>query len=168
MRPYKRDAAIGLADIVLRADVVEMRKRAHQQQHEWMDMFQTMPRELLLIMRNQNYARALTTELGEPVNRFRIMARSALRAVESDTAGDNPVEAEGAGTSADTAFANSTGVTVSANAVAAATLKSSAKPSLVSAASAAHELAKNQVWLCVEIPGFLFRSMLLIVSLFSV
>ena len=41
-----------------------------------------MPRELLLVLRNQNYLRSLNHEMGQPVNRFRIMARMAVRGNE--------------------------------------------------------------------------------------
>ena len=37
-------------------------------------MFKSMPRELLLVLRNQNYIRALNFEYRYAVNRFRIMA----------------------------------------------------------------------------------------------
>jgi hypothetical protein len=94
MRPYKRDATAGLADIILKDDVVALRRQAHKQQREWMDMLRHMPRELLLVLRNQNYARALCTELGEPVNRFRVMARSALSAIEQRNDDDNKLESD--------------------------------------------------------------------------
>ena len=46
------------------------------------DSFQLMPRELLLVLRNQNYLRSLNHEMGQPVNRFRIMARMAVKGNE--------------------------------------------------------------------------------------
>ena len=50
-------------------------------------MMKDMPRELLLVcillikqvLRNQNYMRFLNAELNHPVNRYKIMARSAIR-----------------------------------------------------------------------------------------
>lgn len=61
-----------------------------------MNLMKRMPRELLLVLRyafgsapssgtygvplrNQNYLRALNKELGEPVNRFTLMARVAVK-----------------------------------------------------------------------------------------
>jgi hypothetical protein len=54
---------------------------------EFMEMMKDMPRELLLVyilltkqvLRNQNYMRFLNAELNHPVNRYKIMARSAIR-----------------------------------------------------------------------------------------
>lgn len=49
------------------------------------ETMRNMPRELLLVLRNQNYIRGLNQQLGMPVNRFRLMARTALGAVGEET-----------------------------------------------------------------------------------
>ncbi|KAL6043906.1 putative aarF domain-containing protein kinase 5, variant 2 [Balamuthia mandrillaris] len=59
----------------------EMQRAMFQQVTEVFQMMKQMPRELLLVMRNQNYLRALNKELGEPVNRFAIMARTAVQGI---------------------------------------------------------------------------------------
>jgi hypothetical protein len=81
MRPYKNTHA-GLSDLILRSDVVELQRLAlHNSRfrEEWIAFLKTMPRPLLLTLRNQAYVRALCEELGNPINRFRVMVRSAVR-----------------------------------------------------------------------------------------
>jgi aarF domain-containing kinase len=51
-----------------------------------MSVMKSMPRELVLVLRNQNYVRGLNKELGMPVNRFRLMSRMALGALEDHQA----------------------------------------------------------------------------------
>eukprot|EP00455_Lapot_gusevi_P018794 TRINITY_DN2030_c0_g3_i1.p1 TRINITY_DN2030_c0_g3~~TRINITY_DN2030_c0_g3_i1.p1 ORF type:complete len:560 (-),score=59.09 TRINITY_DN2030_c0_g3_i1:65-1678(-) len=78
MRPYK-SSIVGFANPVRKSDVEEMVKEFEGDRFGFFGVMEQMPRELLLVFRNQNYIRALGHELGYPVNRFRIMARSALR-----------------------------------------------------------------------------------------
>ena len=78
MRPYKNTHA-GLADVILRTDVLKLREELKGQQAEWVAFMKTMPPALLLVLRNQAYTRALCQELGNLVSRFRIMARSAAQ-----------------------------------------------------------------------------------------
>lgn len=49
-----------------------------------MQLMKLMPRPLFLVLRNQNYVRGLNKELGMPVNRFRLMANMALRALDEN------------------------------------------------------------------------------------
>ena len=81
MRPY-RASSIGLGNKLSKHDMQELRRTLEKKMDRWMDSFQLMPRELLLVLRNQNYLRSLNHEMGQPVNRFRIMARMAVRGNE--------------------------------------------------------------------------------------
>ena len=81
MRPY-RASALGMGNKLSKKDMQDLRKTLEKKMDKWMDSFQLMPRELLLVLRNQNYLRSLNHEMGQPVNRFRIMARMAVRGNE--------------------------------------------------------------------------------------
>ena len=81
MRPY-RASSIGLGNKLSKGDMAELRRTMEKKMDKWVDSFQLMPRELLLVLRNQNYLRSLNHEMGQPVNRFRIMARMAVRGID--------------------------------------------------------------------------------------
>lgn len=77
MRPYR-----GLVGFTERANSTERRRMARKFKDEQGKVYQlmkAMPRELLLILRNQNYIRYLDRELGSPVNRYTTMARVAVQ-----------------------------------------------------------------------------------------
>ena len=78
MRPY-RASSIGFANRITSQDMAVLRNTMANKMDHWIDAFQQMPRELLLVLRNQNYVRAMNYDMGQPVNRFRIMARMALK-----------------------------------------------------------------------------------------
>ena len=75
MRPYSA-SSLGMTNKV---DMDELRANLHKKAAKWFDTAQLMPCELLLVFRNQNYLRSLNYEMGQPVNRFRVMARMAVR-----------------------------------------------------------------------------------------
>lgn len=75
-------------------EINRIRSKAQQQIPQLLQMSKDMPRELLLVMRNQNYLRSLNAELGAPVNRFRIMARSAVRGIYYQKPIHNNIQSE--------------------------------------------------------------------------
>jgi len=80
MRPYNHSTLPGVHGLA-QLDLDRLRYEFQQKINEMMALMKQMPRELLLVLRNQNYMRALNKELGEPVNRFMIMARAAVKGV---------------------------------------------------------------------------------------
>jgi len=81
MRPYKTLPQSGRIKISP-GKLQQMQKDLMKQVDIVFDMMEKMPRELLLVMRNQNYLRALAYEYKGQVNRFRIMARVASKGVD--------------------------------------------------------------------------------------
>ena len=124
MRPYKA-SSMGFANKLSTQDMAQLRKALASKMDKWVDAFQEMPRELLLVLRNQScriahsrsphpsaspsplslsspspssprspsspsllcvwlsdYLRALNYEMRQPCNRFRVMARMALKGRE--------------------------------------------------------------------------------------
>jgi aarF domain-containing kinase len=77
MRPYAMSSSVGLTDSISAADRQKIRKTFNI--HTVLDMMKQMPRPMLLILRNQNYIRALNYQYGIPVNRFKLMARIAAQ-----------------------------------------------------------------------------------------
>jgi aarF domain-containing kinase len=79
MRPY-RGGGVGM---VLRPDSAETRRITHtllaDPEYGFWATMKTMPRELLLVLRSQNYMRYLDVATGSPVNRCLTMARVAVR-----------------------------------------------------------------------------------------
>jgi len=61
-----------------KADIKRMQDTARDKMDEMVDVLKTMPRSLVLVIRNLNLLRSLNRELGAPVNRFTVMARTAL------------------------------------------------------------------------------------------
>jgi len=86
MRPY-RGGGVGM---VLRADSAETRKLTHtllaDPEYGFWATMKTMPRELLLVLRSQNYMRYLDVATGSPVNRCLTMARVAVRGASASEA----------------------------------------------------------------------------------
>ena len=126
MRPYKA-SSMGFSNKMSAQDMATLRQTLAHKMDKWVDAFQLMPRELLLVLRNQShthtshspahtshttrqpfppspshpspsppppplppppacrpsdYLRALNYEMGQPCNRFRVMARMALKGRE--------------------------------------------------------------------------------------
>lgn len=54
-----------------------------------MDLIRSIPREFMLILRNNNIVRSINRELGSPVNRFTLFGRQAIRGLK-DAAGFQP------------------------------------------------------------------------------
>lgn len=106
--PHPYPNTFGLHKGLAQLDLDRLRYEFQQKINEMMALMKQMPRELLLVLRyvfvtpplapltqttyarlcrvwvpcrNQNYMRALNKELGEPVNRFMIMARAAVKGV---------------------------------------------------------------------------------------
>ena len=71
MRPYSA-SAVGFANKISSQDMAALRVTIAGKMDKWVDSFQQMPRELLLVLRNQNYLRSLNWEMGQPCNRFRV------------------------------------------------------------------------------------------------
>lgn len=59
-------------------DLEHMKKMASQHFDVIMQVLKEMPRQMLLIIRNMNTVRAITREHGHPVDRYGIMAKSAI------------------------------------------------------------------------------------------
>eukprot|EP00823_Brevimastigomonas_motovehiculus_P004296 TRINITY_DN279_c0_g6_i1.p1 TRINITY_DN279_c0_g6~~TRINITY_DN279_c0_g6_i1.p1 ORF type:complete len:713 (-),score=88.90 TRINITY_DN279_c0_g6_i1:261-2399(-) len=76
MRPYKAQP-MGFARLT-KLDAEEVRKQMQQMLPQLLAMMKMMPRELMLVLRNQMIARSLNSEFGYIANRFRMMARIAL------------------------------------------------------------------------------------------
>lgn len=81
MRPYNKKSIVGLAGDLGHLDLEQMRLRYQSKVKDIFLLMKRMPRELLLVLRNQNYLRALNKECGEPVNRFVLMARTAVKGI---------------------------------------------------------------------------------------
>lgn len=80
MRPYSFGGALGYAGGV----TPEARRRLHRRLAgrtgtEFLSVLEQLPREVLLLLRTQNYLRAINRDMGVPVNRFHLMARLAAR-----------------------------------------------------------------------------------------
>ncbi len=73
MRPYHHDTIPGITIGHGPLSPIDMDRVRGEIQKKFKAIFKLMhqmPRELLLVLRNQNYLRALNKELGEPVNRL--------------------------------------------------------------------------------------------------
>jgi aarF domain-containing kinase len=88
MRPldmsFFTDEGISVADAhEMMKDKKKLMRWFHQasQQHRGaiMELIQQIPREFLLILRNNNIIRSINRELGSPVNRFSLFGRQAIR-----------------------------------------------------------------------------------------
>lgn len=80
MRPYNHSTLPGVQGLA-QLDLERVRAEFQAKIKVMMTLMRQMPRELLLVFRNQNYLRALNKELGDPVNRFTIMARVAVKGI---------------------------------------------------------------------------------------
>jgi aarF domain-containing kinase len=64
---------------------------AKEKMGDVVEILKILPRSALLILRNNNLLRSVNQELGVPVNRFLIMARQAVRQIQSTE--KNPLRA---------------------------------------------------------------------------
>ncbi|XP_025114972.1 uncharacterized aarF domain-containing protein kinase 5-like isoform X2 [Pomacea canaliculata] len=82
-RPIKRHT-VYLPSRMTESDLAYMRKMAQDHFDQIMKVLKDMPRCLLLVIRNLNTIRAITREHGHVVDRYGIMARSAITGVYQD------------------------------------------------------------------------------------
>ncbi|XP_034017435.1 uncharacterized aarF domain-containing protein kinase 5 isoform X2 [Thalassophryne amazonica] len=80
----------GLANILSKEEMAYMQQMALHQFESIMQVLKSMPRPMLLVFRNINTVRSINVALGAPVDRYFIMAKSAVR-------GWGRIQAEGAG-----------------------------------------------------------------------
>ncbi|XP_033493912.2 putative aarF domain-containing protein kinase 5 isoform X1 [Epinephelus lanceolatus] len=70
---------LGLSNILSREDTAYMRKMATDRFESIMQVLKAMPRPMLLVFRNINTVRSINIALGAPVDRYCVMAKSAVR-----------------------------------------------------------------------------------------
>ncbi|XP_065571015.1 uncharacterized aarF domain-containing protein kinase 5-like isoform X2 [Artemia franciscana] len=68
-----------LHDVLSSTETIYMEEMAKQRFDQITKALKTMPRTMLLVLRNINTVRAITKDHGGPVDRYRLMARSATR-----------------------------------------------------------------------------------------
>ncbi|GAM20230.1 hypothetical protein SAMD00019534_034050 [Acytostelium subglobosum LB1] len=76
-------ASVGLGTKLSKEDLHKMMDDAMEKMKEINQLMKSMPRHLLLILRNNNLIRSINMDLGSPINRFSIMARYATRGINS-------------------------------------------------------------------------------------
>lgn len=69
------------------ADLQVQRAAAGEKMVELNQVFEKMPRELLLVMKTNNLLRFINEQLGSPVNRFSVMSRACLEGLSLNTGG---------------------------------------------------------------------------------
>ncbi|XP_068188372.1 uncharacterized aarF domain-containing protein kinase 5 isoform X2 [Antennarius striatus] len=70
---------LGLSNILSKEDTAYMREMASQRFESIMQVLKAMPRPMLLVFRNINTVRSINITLGAPVDRYFVMAKSAVR-----------------------------------------------------------------------------------------
>eukprot|EP00064_Thunnus_orientalis_P001388 superscaffoldBa00000094_g1391 len=70
---------LGLSNILNREETTYMRKMAINRFDSVMQVLKSMPRPMLLVFRNINTVRSINITLGAPVDRYFVMAKSAVR-----------------------------------------------------------------------------------------
>ncbi|XP_051245868.1 uncharacterized aarF domain-containing protein kinase 5 isoform X2 [Dicentrarchus labrax] len=70
---------LGLSNILSREETTYMREMASQRFDSIMKVLKSMPRPMLLVFRNINTVRSINITLGAPVDRYFVMAKSAVR-----------------------------------------------------------------------------------------
>ncbi|XP_020499765.2 uncharacterized aarF domain-containing protein kinase 5 isoform X1 [Labrus bergylta] len=70
---------LGLSNILSREETTYMRDMAMQRFESIMQVLKSMPRPMLLVFRNINTVRSINISLGAPVDRYFVMAKSAVR-----------------------------------------------------------------------------------------
>eukprot|EP00761_Pharyngomonas_kirbyi_P002876 gb/GECH01002880.1/.p1 GENE.gb/GECH01002880.1/~~gb/GECH01002880.1/.p1 ORF type:complete len:712 (+),score=85.24 gb/GECH01002880.1/:1-2136(+) len=69
-------------------EMSEFTQLMEKRREDFMNIYRNMPKEMMLLMRCDNLLRSLNQELGAPVNRFAIMARTASRGVHAGNSHD--------------------------------------------------------------------------------
>ncbi|XP_068603148.1 uncharacterized aarF domain-containing protein kinase 5 [Brachionichthys hirsutus] len=70
---------LGLSNILSQEDTAYMREMASRRFDSIMQVLKSMPRPMLLVFRNINTVRSINNKLGSPVDRYFVMAKSAVR-----------------------------------------------------------------------------------------
>ncbi|XP_066571954.1 putative aarF domain-containing protein kinase 5 [Amia ocellicauda] len=70
---------MGLANILTREETAYMREMAMNHFERIMEVLKSLPRPMLLVFRNINTVRSINITLGAPVDRYFIMAKSAVK-----------------------------------------------------------------------------------------
>ncbi|XP_039676910.1 uncharacterized aarF domain-containing protein kinase 5 isoform X2 [Perca fluviatilis] len=70
---------LGLSNILSREETTYMREMASHRFESIMRVLKSMPRPMLLVFRNINTVRSINITLGAPVDRYFVMAKSAVR-----------------------------------------------------------------------------------------
>ncbi|XP_037831539.1 uncharacterized aarF domain-containing protein kinase 5 isoform X3 [Kryptolebias marmoratus] len=70
---------VGLSNILSREETAYMREMAMERFGSIMQVLKSMPRPMLLVFRNINTVRSINITLGAPVDRYCVMAKSAVR-----------------------------------------------------------------------------------------
>ncbi|XP_041811562.1 uncharacterized aarF domain-containing protein kinase 5 isoform X1 [Chelmon rostratus] len=70
---------LGLSNILSREETAYMREMASHRFESIMQVLKAMPRPMLLVFRNINTVRSINITLGAPVDRYFVMAKSAVR-----------------------------------------------------------------------------------------
>ncbi|XP_054461709.1 uncharacterized aarF domain-containing protein kinase 5 isoform X2 [Anoplopoma fimbria] len=70
---------LGLSNILSREETAYMREMASDRFDSIMQVLKSMPRPMLLVFRNINTVRSINITLGAPVDRYCVMAKSAVR-----------------------------------------------------------------------------------------
>ncbi|XP_042362391.1 uncharacterized aarF domain-containing protein kinase 5 isoform X3 [Plectropomus leopardus] len=84
---------LGLSNILSREETTYMREMASNRFDSIMQVLKAMPRPMLLVFRNVNTVRSINITLGAPVDRYFVMAKSAVRGwgkIQAETAGILP------------------------------------------------------------------------------
>ncbi|XP_062291566.1 uncharacterized aarF domain-containing protein kinase 5 isoform X1 [Scomber scombrus] len=84
---------LGLSNILSREETTYMRQMAVHRFDSIMQVLKSMPRPMLLVFRNINTVRSINITLGAPVDRYFVMAKSAVRGwgkIQSDKEGMLP------------------------------------------------------------------------------
>ncbi|GAA6069247.1 uncharacterized aarF domain-containing protein kinase 5 isoform X1 [Tachysurus ichikawai] len=70
---------LGLGNILSREETSYMRSMAAQHFDSIMEVLKALPRPMMLVFRNINTVRSINVALGAPVDRYSLMAKSAVR-----------------------------------------------------------------------------------------
>ncbi|XP_039977291.1 uncharacterized aarF domain-containing protein kinase 5 isoform X3 [Xiphias gladius] len=84
---------LGLSNILSREETTYMRDMAIHRFESIMQVLKSMPRPMLLVFRNINTVRSINISLGAPVDRYFVMAKSAVRGwgkIQAERAGILP------------------------------------------------------------------------------
>ncbi|XP_069031897.1 uncharacterized aarF domain-containing protein kinase 5 isoform X1 [Embiotoca jacksoni] len=84
---------LGLSNILSREETAYMRQMAIHRFESIMQVLKSMPRPMLLVFRNINTVRSINITLGAPVDRYFVMAKSAVRGwgkIQADRTGMLP------------------------------------------------------------------------------